>query len=121
MNTHRQLRVWQSARKLVNYVYKLTRALPPEEKYVAASQMRRAAWSVHNNIAEGNAKFGYNERRRFFDVALGSLAEVDAMAVTLTDLYDVEEQLIEDIDGLRADISGGLFAMLRRGRRNGRT
>ncbi len=27
MNTHRQLRVWQSARKLVNYVYKLTRAL----------------------------------------------------------------------------------------------
>ena len=36
------------------------------------------------------------------------------MAVTLTDLYDVQEQLLEDIDGLRADISGGLFAMLRR-------
>ncbi len=81
--------------------------------------MRRAAWSVHNNIAEGNAKLGYNERRRFFDIALGSMAEVDAMAVTLADLYDVEEQLLEEIDGLRAKISRGLFAMLRLGRRSG--
>ncbi len=120
MNTHRQLRVWQAARKLVNCVYTLTRALPSEEKYVAVSQMRRAVWSAHNNIAEGNAKLGYKERRRFFDIALGSLAEVDAMAVTLADLYDMEEQLLEDIDGLRANISGGLFAMLRRGRPNGR-
>ena len=55
--THRgfeELEVWKEARKLRIEVYALTRKLLPEEKYVLLPQMRRAALSVTNNIAEGH-------------------------------------------------------------------
>ncbi len=97
-------------------VYKLSRALPVEEKYVAISQIRRAAWSVSNNIAEGNARLGFKERRRFFDTALGSLAEVDSMVDTLCELYDLDSASIREVMDLRVGITHGLFTMIRRGR-----
>ncbi len=116
MNSHRRLRVWQLVKRLVIIVYKLSRALPVEEKYVAVSQIRRAAWSVSNNIAEGNARLGFKERRRFFDHALGSLAEVDSMVDGLCELYDLESALICEVLDLRVGITHGLFTMIRRGR-----
>ena len=88
MDGHRELWTRQQAQQLLKEVYRLTRALPVEERYVASSQIRRAAWSVSNNIAEGNAKRGRPEMRRFLDIAIGSLAEVDSMVAGLTSLYD---------------------------------
>jgi four helix bundle protein len=117
VNRHRQLRTWQSARELVRLIYGATKALPTEEKYVASAQLRRAAWSVLNNIAEGNAKLGRSEMRRFFDTALGSLAEIDSMLVTLTDLYAVEPSLMHGFEQLRRDINRGIFTMLKQSRK----
>jgi four helix bundle protein len=98
---------------LVAQVYRLTAQLPQDERLVAVTQLRRAAWSVHNNIAEGNAKRGRAERRRFLDVAIGSLAEVAAMVTTLSDLYSLDPALVAGIEELRRAINGGLFAMLK--------
>ena len=44
-----------------------------------ASQARRASTSVSINIAEGVAKGGRNELRRYLDIALGSLAETQVL------------------------------------------
>ena len=41
------------------------------------SQIRRAAYSVMANIAEGNERRGARERINFFMIAKGSLVEVD--------------------------------------------
>ena len=113
MNTHRKLPVWQQAKQLVVVIYRVTRTLPPDERWVATPQMRRAAWSVVNNIAEGNARLGRAERRRFLDTAIASLAEVDTMTDVLDGLYTLPADTLAEIESLRERINRGLFAMLR--------
>jgi four helix bundle protein len=117
MDAHHRLEVRQQSRCLVRLVYQLTNLLPTPERYVASSQLRGAAWTVHNNIAEGNAKPGRGEMRRFFDTAVGSLAEIDAMTTTLGDLYPLDHQLVTDIRELRRSVNAGIFSMLRTRRR----
>jgi len=117
MNRHRSLPVWQAARRLVVEIYGLTRTLPQEERFVAITQLRRAAWSVANNIAEGNARRGRGELRQFFNVAIGSLAEVDGIVDVLPDLYAVDQQSLVTIEILRQEITRGLFGILRRNSR----
>jgi len=112
MDAHRRLPVWQDARTLVGLVYRVTRVLPREESFVVIPQLRRAAWSVANNIAEGNAKLGRAERRRFLDIAIGSLAEVDSILGILPDNQPVDDALIQEFGALRLRINHGLFAML---------
>jgi four helix bundle protein len=113
MDTYRRLEVWKKAQSLVRCIYQLTEGLPAHERFTATQQLRRAAWSVHNNIAEGNARRGRAERRRFFDIAVASLAEASAMIDTLSHLYDLDAALVIEIEELRRAGNGGLFAMLR--------
>jgi four helix bundle protein len=40
-------------------------------------QIRRAATSVHLNLAEGCSRKSKDERKRFYEIARGSLIEVD--------------------------------------------
>jgi four helix bundle protein len=107
------LDAWQLARSLVGEVYALTRLLPPDERYVSTPQLRRAAWSVANNLAEGNAKLGPRELRRYLDSALGSLAEIDSMVVVLGDLYQIDAPARDRIDALRVGITRKIFGMLK--------
>ena len=60
----------------VRCLEELTSAFPTEERYGLTSQMRRAAFSAAVNIAEGAAKRGSAEFRRFLDISLGSLSEL---------------------------------------------
>jgi hypothetical protein len=48
-----ELPVWQKARELVNYVYKLTRKDAFSRDFSLVDQIRRSSASVMNNIAEG--------------------------------------------------------------------
>jgi four helix bundle protein len=114
VNAHRSLPVWRASSDLVCQIYRLTRTLPHrDEQFVSVPQLRRAAWSVSNNIAEGNARRGRGELRQFFNVALGSLAEIDAMVGTLSRLYPVDPEQLATIERLRREITRGLFGILR--------
>ncbi|RMH12845.1 MAG: four helix bundle protein, partial [Gammaproteobacteria bacterium] len=71
-----KLEVWQLARKLVGYVYELSRNFPGEEKYGLTSQMRRAAVSVASNIAEGCSRKSSRDQAHFTQLAYSSLMEL---------------------------------------------
>lgn len=73
---YERLDAWNSAHRLVLLVYQATKSWPTRELYGLTSQTRRAAFSVAANIAEGSAKKGSREFRRYLDISLGSFAEL---------------------------------------------
>ena len=75
---HQKLDVYAVSRNFVHECYRLTKHLPDEERFNLISQIRRAALSVHLNIAEGCSRKAAGERKRFFEVSRGSLIEIDA-------------------------------------------
>lgn len=75
---HTKLNVYHSSRELALECYKATRLFPGEEKFAMISQIRRAALSVHLNIAEGSSRKSQPERNRYYEIARGSVIEIDA-------------------------------------------
>ena len=73
---YEKFEAWQVAHQLALEIYRITDDWPNEERFGLTIQLRRAALSAPTNIAEGAAKRGNREFRRFLDIALGSLSEV---------------------------------------------
>lgn len=74
---HKNLEVWKVSVAIIKEVYRLSGSFPPEEKFNLVSQIRRAALSVSNNIAEGAARSSRREKKRFYEIARSSIVEVD--------------------------------------------
>jgi four helix bundle protein len=74
--TFEDLEVYQVAREFRKAMYGVNRRLPPFEKFELGSQIRRAAVSLTNNIAEGHGRFHYLEQIKFNLQARGSLEEL---------------------------------------------
>lgn len=75
---HQHLEVYKASLDFVMECYELCRQLPPEEKFGMVSQIKRAALSVHLNIAEGCSRKSLAERKRYYEISRGSLVEIDA-------------------------------------------
>ena len=91
---HTKLEVFQSSKMLVLSCYKLTKLFPDNEKFGLISQIRRAGLSIHLNIAEGASRKSKVERQRYFEIARGSVIEIDTaldLAVSLN--YSTEAGL----------------------------
>ena len=71
-----EMPVWEKAFLLLLKVYKVTTTYPKEEKYGLVSDMRRAANSVTNNIAEGFGRFEKRDKTRFYKISRGSSYEL---------------------------------------------
>ena len=76
-NSYRDLTVWQQAVELTVDVYRLSRAFPPDERFGATSQIRRAAMSITNNLAEGHGRATRGEFLNGLSAARGSANEVE--------------------------------------------
>ncbi len=97
-NDFRDMPVWQKAFSLLREVYKITRIVPPEEKYAFADDLRRAANSCVHNIAEGYGRFEPKDKTRFYKISRGSAFEaISQILVAEAEKYtstEISENLI---------------------------
>lgn len=91
----RDLEVWQRAMELQRASFALARALPVEERFALASQIRRAANSVVSSIAEGHSQGTRANYRRYVAIARGSNRELHAHCLSAESVGYVSRREIE--------------------------
>ncbi|MBE2231471.1 MAG: four helix bundle protein [Chitinophagaceae bacterium] len=103
-SAHKTLDVYKLSLALVKMIYETTRRFPKEEQYLLVIQLRRAAISVCSNIAEGSSRISGNEKKRFYEIARSSVAEIDtqieiAINLNFLDFREIKplEENIESI------------------------
>lgn len=96
------LMVWQNARVISKGIYTITRKPEFERDYRFVQQIRAAAGSIMDNIAEGFGRGGNKEFLQFLSIARGSCQEVLSQ---LYRAYDVQYISEEEFDKLKGEIN----------------
>lgn len=112
VKTFRELRVYQSARRLAKEIFELSKVWPPEERYELTNQIRRSSRSVGANIAECWRK------RRFPKHFASKLTDADAEAAetqawldTALDCGYINQETFDRLDEQYEHLIGGLVKM----------
>jgi four helix bundle protein len=96
---------WRACHQLVLTVYAVARKWPHTGQYGRTSQVRRAGASAATDIAEGAARRGQAEFRRYLNIAGGSLSDVTYMLMLARDLGVLSQPEWEAIDSVRTPAS----------------
>jgi four helix bundle protein len=99
INRFEDLKVWQSARELSKDIFVLTSRQPFSNDFRFRDQIRAAAGSVMDNIAEGFERSSQYEFINFLGIAKGSAGEVQSQLYLAFDqLYISREDFEKLID-----------------------
>ncbi|HSE53779.1 MAG TPA: four helix bundle protein, partial [Gemmatimonadales bacterium] len=113
MMPYEKWKAWQRSHELALAIYTETGRWPSEERYGLIAQARRSAVSVPKNLAEGSARLGGRELRRFADIGLGSLSELSYLLRLSRDLGYMSQESWSHLD-LKRDAAGRLlFGLVR--------
>jgi len=105
MMPYERFHAWQACDELAVAVYRTTATFPRHELYGVTSQARRAAFSAAANIAEGAARRGAREFRRYLDISIGSLSELSYALRLASRLEYLTAAQWHELDALRAGAS----------------
>jgi four helix bundle protein len=87
VKSFRDLELWKRANAVVLKIYRATNSFPKREQFGIVSQLRRAAYSIPANIAEGYGRRSTKELLQFLSVANGSLEELRYFLELSRDLH----------------------------------
>ncbi|MCB9270003.1 MAG: four helix bundle protein [Lewinellaceae bacterium] len=90
MRDYKNLEIWRLGMEIASIIYELVDQMPSIERYNLQSQMIRSAISVPSNIAEGAGRSSEKEFKRFLEIALGSLYELETQLILTKQRYTIE-------------------------------
>lgn len=100
--------VFQKARELCKEVYAITREGEFTSDYRFVQQIRAAAGSIMDNIAEGYERDGNAEFINFLYIAKGSAGEVRSQVMRAHDVGFIDDDKFNDLYGRCKNISIGI-------------
>ena len=86
MRDYKKYDVWKLGHEITLLVYRLTKLFPREEQFGLIGQMRRAAYSIPSNIAEGCGRESDAEFKRYLVISRGSASELEYFTILTRDL-----------------------------------
>ena len=115
IQSYRDLIAWQKGIDFVLMVYKMVETFPKSEMYSLTNQLKRAAYSIPLNIAEGRGRRSTKTFLHFLDISYGSLAEVETgveIALRLGYLNPSQSKQLNELSSEIGRILNGLIASL---------
>ncbi|HMK02976.1 MAG TPA: four helix bundle protein [Ferruginibacter sp.] len=112
MKDFKRLIVWQKGFQLFIDSHKFCRKLPSKEKYELGSQLRRAAFSIVANTAEGSAKATNAHKKIYLENALGSSYEVETAILAIIELYPAYKEECEKYLAICMEVQRMLIALI---------
>lgn len=97
MRNFRNLEIWSQGIELVKQIYLVSKEFPSEERYGLRSQITRTTVSIPSNIAEGASRNSDVEFKRFLEIAMGSLFEVETQLVIVEEIGLVTSNKLKPI------------------------
>ena len=110
----KNLDAYKEAKNLVKVVYGLIEKFPKVETYALCDQLRRSVISVPSNIAEGSGRTSAKDQAHFFEMAFGSLMEVNCQMDIACDLGYIEPIELNQIEELIRKIAAMLSGLRRK-------
>ncbi|MEK7502275.1 MAG: four helix bundle protein [Patescibacteria group bacterium] len=92
VKSYRELIVWQKSMELATLVFQVTKSFPRSEQYGLTNQIRRSAFSIPSNIAEGFCRGGRAEFRQFLQIAFASGAELETQLEIAMNINILEKE-----------------------------
>ena len=80
------IEAWQLSRKLVKELFLVFDEKKLRTEFELMSQIKRAALSIMNNIAEGYGRYSNGDFIRFLDYSSASASEVKSMLYVMEDM-----------------------------------
>ncbi|MDE3185837.1 MAG: four helix bundle protein [Bacteroidota bacterium] len=114
MKSYRDLFIWQKSMVLVTEIYSITGIFPVSEIYGLTNQLRRSAVSIPSNIAEGYVRNSTNDYKRFLQIAVGSLYELQTQVEIACNLKYIEVEKIREVSNLSIEIDKMLYSIIQK-------
>jgi len=113
MGDFQELKVWQRAKELAVFIYKLTGRGAFAKDYGLKDQIRRATVSIPSNIAEGDELGSNRQSVKFFYISKDSSAGLLTQAIIAHEIGYLEKQHFDHIRDECYSISGMLGKLIR--------
>ena len=112
MQNYKDLKVWEKAHLFTLKIYESTKSFPKEEVYGLTGQLRRAAYSIPANIAEGCGKFSQQELAHYLNIALGSTNECEYYLLLSRDIQYLPEENYEFLHQMINEVKAMLIGLI---------
>ncbi|MFA6830850.1 MAG: four helix bundle protein [Bacteroidaceae bacterium] len=103
------LRIYQESRELAKQIYAITKVGEFSRDYRLDSQIRAAAGSICDNIAEGFERQGNKEFKQFLYIAKGSAGEVRSQLNRAHDVEFIDDETYNTLYNAVKKLSAGII------------
>lgn len=114
IKSYRDLIVWQKSIDLVKVYTCLHKPFQKKKQYGLTNQMRRCAVSIPSNIAEGYGRNATGDYKRFLQIAVGSLYELQTQIEISFQLNYLNQNNFTSIIALCTEIDKMLYSLIQK-------
>jgi len=114
IKTYRDLIVWEKAMSFVTSIYFATKKFPVDELYSLTNQIRRCAVSIPSNIAEGFGRNSRKEFKRFLQISIGSVFEIQTQLQISHNLAYINKPTFDNLFESSREIERMLSSLINR-------